>query len=221
MKNNRGKILIFLGSLLIVAALCLAVYNLYDGRRAANAASQAVSRLEEQIPTSAPTEPAQVPAVPEPTVSVEITPPDYVLNPEMEMPVAQIDGIGYIGILRIPALGLELPVIDGWSYPKLKIAPCRYTGSAYLDNLVIAAHNYQAHFGTLKNLLPGDTVTFTDMDGNVFTYAVTVLETLPPTAIGEMTDGGYDLTLFTCTLGGASRVTVRCERIPSSPTGLP
>lgn len=219
--KKKGKILIALGLLLIVAALALAAYNLYDGRRAADAASQAVSRLEERIPAPDPTESAQVPAVPEPTTSVEITPPDYVLNPEMEMPVEQIDGIGYIGILRIPALGLELPVIDSWSYPGLKIAPCRYTGSAYLDNLVIAAHNYQAHFGKLKNLLPGDAITFTDMDGNVFTYAVATLETLPPTAIEEMTDAGYDLTLFTCTLGGASRVTVRCERVPSAPVGLP
>ena len=32
------------------------------------------------------------------------------------------------------------------------------------------------------------------------------------TAVEEMTAGEYDLTLFTCTYGGQSRVTVRCDR---------
>lgn len=48
------------------------------------------------------------------------------------------------------------------------------------------------------------------MDGNIFAYKVIEVETLQPTAIEEMTIGGWDLTLFTCTVGGASRVTVRC-----------
>ena len=36
------------------------------------------------------------------------------------------------------------------------------------------------------------------------------LETLSPFAIEEMTGGNWDLTLFTCTVGGQYRVTVRC-----------
>ena len=76
---------------------------------------------------------------------------------------------------------------------------------------MIAAHNYSSHFGRLKNLSQGDEVTFTDVDGNVFSYVVAALETLSPYAVEEMTSGGWDLTLFTCTIGGKSRVTVRCE----------
>ncbi len=212
MKRNKGKGLILLGLLLIAAALFLAAYNLYDGERAERSARQAASRLAALTPTEAPSTPAALPAE-EAAAPEEIELPDYVLNPQMEMPVTEMDGIGYIGTLRIPALELELPVISEWSYPNLKIAPCRYLGSAYLNTLVIAAHNYQSHFGTLKNLSEGDAVTFTDMDGNLFCYEVTALETLPPTAIAEMTVSDYDLTLFTCTLGGANRVTVRCDRV--------
>lgn len=212
MKRNKGKGLILLGLLLIAAALFLAAYNLYDGARAERSARQVASRLAALTPTEAPSTPAALPAE-EAAAPEEIELPDYVLNPQMEMPVAEMDGIGYIGTLRIPALELELPVISEWSYPALKIAPCRYVGSAYLNTLVIAAHNYQSHFGTLKNLSEGDAVTFTDMDGNLFCYEVTALETLPPTAIAEMTASDYDLTLFTCTLGGANRVTVRCDRV--------
>ena len=138
--------------------------------------------------------------------------PDHILNPEMDMPEQEIEGRGYIGVLRIPALSLELPVIGEWSYPGLKSAPCRYTGSAYLDNMVVVAHNYFGHFGNLRNLSQGDEVAFTDVDGNVFRYEVVELETLSPFAVEEMTRGDWDLTLFTCTVGGQYRVTVRCGR---------
>ena len=137
--------------------------------------------------------------------------PDYVLCPDMEMPVETINGIDYIGVLEIPALELELPVISQWSYPDLKTAPCRYSGSAYLNNLIICGHNYTSHFGNLKNLWEGDVATFTDMDGNVFTYKMVERETLHPTDIEGMESGNWDLTLFTCTVGGQSRVTVRFE----------
>ena len=137
--------------------------------------------------------------------------PDYVLAPNMEMPVENINGIDFIGILRIPALELELPVVSQWSYPNLKTAPCRYSGSAYLNNLIICGHNYTSHFGNLKNLNEGDLATFTDMDGNVFTYKMVERETLLPTSIDAMESGELDLTLFTCTVGGQSRVTIRFE----------
>ena len=56
-------------------------------------------------------------------------------------------------------------------------------------------------------------VYFTDMDGNRFTYQVVSFEVLQPNQIEEMCDEQWDLTLFTCTLGGRTRFTVRCEKI--------
>lgn len=191
--KHKGKGLIFTGLLLIAAALFLTGYNLFDQMRAQRSAAQAAAQLAERLPQ---------------TTQTDV--PDYLLTPEMEMPVETIDGVDYVGVLRIPALALELPVISQWSYPLLKIAPCRYSGSAYQNNLVLCAHNYASHFGNLKNLHIGAAVTFTDMDGNLFTYQVAELETLPPQATEEMENGDWDLTLFTCTVGGQSRVTVRC-----------
>ena len=51
------------------------------------------------------------------------------------------------------------------------------------------------------------------MDGNLFTYEMAERETLMPTSVEEMTSGDWDLTLFTCTVGGQSRVTVRCTLV--------
>ncbi len=130
-----------------------------------------------------------------------------------EMAQVRVDGRMYIGYLYIPSLSLKLPVMSNWSYPNLRIAPCRYAGSTKTDDFVILAHNYARHFGRLKDLSIGETVFFTDMDGILFQYEVMAVEVLPPNAVLEMIDGEYDLTLFTCTYGGKSRVAVRCEHV--------
>ena len=136
--------------------------------------------------------------------------PAFVRYPDMEMPMKEIDGETYIGVVEIPSLELSLPVMSDWSYPQLKKAPCRYVGSVYSHDVVICGHNYDRHFGRLKELVPGDEVRFTDMDGNVFRYSVCAVEQLAKTAVEEMQTGDWDLTLFTCTKGGVMRVTVRC-----------
>lgn len=81
--------------------------------------------------------------------------PEYVKQPDMEMPLKRAKGHYYIGELEIPALGLELPVMDQWSYPRLRIAPCRYVGSVYSGDIVIAGHSYLRHFGRRAQDLAG------------------------------------------------------------------
>jgi len=209
MRVKRGSVPIILGLLLIAAALCVAVYNVWENRSAARHSEEAVSVLTEQIPE----EPSALPLEDEAASGGEVEIPDHILAPDMEMPVLPMDGMDYIGILELPALDLTLPVISEWSYPALKLAPCRYDGSAYKDDMVIAAHNYLTHFSRLSELPEGSRVTFTDTDGNHFDFEVALKETLPPTAVEEMTSGEWDLTLFTCTYDGRYRFTVRCERL--------
>lgn len=128
-----------------------------------------------------------------------------------EMLTTQVDGYDCIGVLSIPVLELELPVLTDWSYAKLKVAPCHYFGSYYEKNFVIAAHNYQSHFGRLSEMQPKDLILFTDISGTVYCYEVVLLETLPSDATEEMLTSGFDLSLYTCTSGGTNRVTVRCN----------
>lgn len=128
------------------------------------------------------------------------------------MPTYRIGDFEYAAILNFPSLELELPVINEWSYPGLKTAPCRYSGSVYNDDLVICGHDYQSHFGKLKNLSTGDIIYLTDMNGSLFTYKVENFEIVYPSEVRYMTDSEYDLTFFTCTIGGLTRFTVRCNR---------
>ena len=139
--------------------------------------------------------------------------PEYKKNPEMGMPTVEVNGQECVGMIEIPALGLKLPVISEWSDAKLKKAPCRYSGSAYLKNMIIAGHNYRTHFSGIKRLNPGDSVVFTDADGNVFSYEVAEIETVGGYDIEKMEAGDWDLTLFTCTNKGKARAAVRCREI--------
>lgn len=145
--------------------------------------------------------------IPEETLTEEV--PDFVSQKMQTVPAGEYESIG---ILSIPVLELELPVLTDWSYAKLKQAPCHYYGSYYESDFVIAAHNYTSHFGRLSQLQAGDLVLFTDVTGKTYYYEVVLLETLIPTATEEMITSGFDLSLYTCTPGGGNRVTVRCNK---------
>lgn len=201
--KRKGSVLIFTGLLLIAVALFITAFNLREEAAARTASVRAADRLEALIPAHTPRPAA---------VSGAVL-PENVPETDMEMPVKTVDGVDYIGVIAVPSLSLELPVASEWSYERLKISPCRYSGSVYSGDMVLCAHNYSSHFGQIKTLKPGDAVVFTDVDGNVYNYEVAELETLQPAAVDEMKSGEWDLTLFTCTIGGQTRVTVRCDRV--------
>ena len=206
MRKQKGNLLIIFGAVLLAAAAGLSCFNIYEAKNAKEASLLAYSVIEEQLAEKTPKK--DNPS--ENTAEAEI--PDYILNPEMEMPVISVDGTDYIGTLEIPVLGIKLPVISEWSYPGLKKAPCRYFGSVYTDNMVIAGHNYSAHFKGLEDIPKGEAVIFCDTDGNEFVYYVSATEVLPPTAIEEMTSGEWDLTIFTCNATGTYRIAIRCDK---------
>lgn len=128
---------------------------------------------------------------------------------EIENPTLKWDDRSYFGILTIPKLDLELPVQTSWSYPKLQISPCIYSGSIQQGGLVILAHNYRNHFGQIASLAEGDVAFLTDASGEKYEYLVEEVFSMKATDVEEMINHEYDLTLFTCNYDGRARVTVR------------
>ena len=176
-----------IGVLCIAGAVCLYTHNRSEDVMAGDSADKDLSGVIEQvadgnneIPTSG------------------------------EMPAVDVNGSTYIGIVSLPSLGIQLPIQREWSTANAKIAPCRYMGSVYENDLIVAAHNYTRHFGLIKNLMSGDQIIITDMNGNSFYFEVVNTEIIDSFDIEQMEEGEWDLTLFTCTVGGQSRVTVRC-----------
>ena len=204
MRKGIGICCILLGLLCLVIAAGFAMYNrkeASDGEKTAQVLLQSVQEniRETELPSASQPEQTQPEGGSEPV--------------KRQMPTVPAGNYESIGILAIPVLKLELPVLTDWNYEKLKKAPCHYFGSYYEPDFVIAAHNYNSHFGRLSQLQPGDLVTFTDAAGQVYCYEVVLLETLPATATEEMISSGFDLSLYTCTPGGGNRVTVRCRII--------
>ena len=204
--RKAGTFFMILGTALLAAALALFLFNQQESTEAGQSALEVVPQLVQQIQQSTAEETA--PSQPELLVPLEL-----LTEEDVEMTQVEIDGHGYIGYLSLPTLNLELPVMGDWSYQKLNIAPCRFTGTIKRENLVVMAHNYGSHFGKLSKLNLGDAVYFTDMDGNVYAYEVALKDLVAPDAVEEVTAGDFDLTLFTCTYGGRSRVVVYCDRI--------
>ena len=204
MNRKIGNTLILLGLLLLLGAGSLTAYNIWDGIRAERASQHIIQEMD----------------IGQALVEALDREPDD----DPEMPVIEVEGYYYIGILEIPSLQLTLPVMDRWDYTRLKISPCVYSGSYKTDDLVICAHNYARHFSPVKWIDMGADVYLITVDCRVYHYQVINRETLQPGSVENMientnntTDGTitneWDLTLFTCNTGGQTRCAVRCARI--------
>lgn len=201
MSKKIGISCIALGICCILVSIGLIIYNHFEAKNAEAASEAMLQNVQENINASRNEE------------IFDEERENIVFEVPSEMPTAKVDGYDCIGILSIPVLDLELPVLTDWSYAKLKIAPCLYYGTYYEADFVIAAHNYQSHFGRLSELRQGDVVLFEDMSGAVYCYEVVLIETLSADATEQMITSGFDLSLYTCTPSGAGRVTVRCKSI--------
>lgn len=192
MKNRISRILSCIGIVLVICSISLCAYNVYDSFRSYFVSQQKMNEYH-VVKTSAG--------------SI----PDYVLNPDMDMPEVDVNGMSCIGTLEIPSLDLNLCVTSTFSDENMKQLPCRYYGSIYKSNMVIIAHNYWFHFGRLNTLKSGDEVIFTDASGNQFKYSVDAMDVVSPESVSEVTNGKWPLTLVTCTLDSQNRIVVRCK----------
>lgn len=212
MKRRVGIALMLFGALLLAAALALAAFNASEENEAEKASSEYLERLIAAIPES-PAIPngSDTPSDVETDTSDDressLSKPEYADN----MAVIELDGYEFVGYISIPKLGIQLPVMSETEGKLLKLSPCRFSGSPMAGNLVIGAHNYSRHFGSIDELSQGDSVIFADMEGGLWRYRVVFVEILDPNSVEYLTDGEYPLTLYTCVYGGKQRVTIRCE----------
>lgn len=211
MKKKQYKVLIFTGTMLLLAALFLALYNFRQNSESGKNTQKILSVIQNEISENPiTTEPDE--SYYKPTSNLY---DDYENSIDITEDVEQIlevDGKNYIGFVSIPNLNIELPVMDEWSNDNLRISPCRYYGKASSKDMIIAAHNYTSHFGNISLLNTGDAILFTDVSGKVYTYEVIQSDTVGGNDIEQMKSGAgtdWNLTLFTCTLSGSSRVSVR------------
>ena len=103
--GKAGNVCMLLGTALVLAALSLFLWNQREAAEAGRAAEAVLPRLVENMEAA-----RTKPATPDATL-----PDPY----DPEMTVVEIDGYGYVGVLTIPALELELPVMSEWDAARL------------------------------------------------------------------------------------------------------
>lgn len=137
-----------------------------------------------------------------------------------------MNGYDVIGIVKIPKIQLEYPILDIDTYnpeetkKPLKISIVKYWGGKVNEhgNLSIAGHNNYdgTMFGKTKKLNVGDIVELTDLENNTIQYQiyekfvtdpndVTILETKDKTV--------REVTLITCTNGNRNRLILKAREI--------
>jgi len=222
-----SRILIILGLAMLLAAGGFAGYNLWDSARAKKLSAELLVKLEaamEERSGSSAAESASGESEPEATVETsdgqtgeeEVS---FLRDPNRVMPAIEIDGYRYIGILSIPDIDLELPVLEECDDYRLTISICAYSGSVYRQNLIIAGHSYASLFAEIRWLPLGTEIHFTDTEGNVWSYVLDSVERLYPNqgkdliASSEDESNGWDLTLFTCYPGAQTRCVLRCSSL--------
>ena len=108
---------------------------------------------------------------------------------------------GSIGTLKIAKLGISVKVWEGESTTSMAKGVGHYSStSAWDGNVGLAGHNRGAKYniGTIKNLVAGDTITYTTMYGTR-TYQVTSVKTITNTDWSYL-QGTADnrITITTC-----------------------
>lgn len=179
------------GIVLVVAALAVLSYNLLSSRQAESDAAAILAKVEQQMPDERRVFSGQA--------TVE------------RMPMVQVDGHSYVGILEFPRLSVCLPVLAEDEEGMEALAPKVFSGSAYDGTLVIAGSNYESIFGDLNRFDEGDAVVFTDVAGQEFHYRAVTFESFANDEIALVCTGSdsWDLTLFSASFSGQAQVAVR------------
>lgn len=221
MKNIQSSIFIILGTVLLLVALSIVLHNINEDINGNETSNNTVIQIKAQIDTTSLADDTLTDSINQPSLEDEIKnqyeeiTTDTIENVSVEPPVLYVDGDYYLGIITVPSLNLELPISNSLTSKNLKKSPCLYDGTLQENNIIIAGHNYRSHFGKLQNLSTGDEIYITDVNGVIYSYEVAQSEIVNGYDIQTMKSGTdyWDLTLFTCTLSGQSRVTIRATRI--------
>ena len=135
MRKGFGICCIVLGVCCLISSLGLIAYNRWEEENAQDVSMNILQDVQEDIQDNTREESTSEDSNRDESKDISVDVPK-------EMLTMLVDGYDCIGVLSIPVLELELPVLTNWSYAKLKIAPCHYFGSYYEKDFVIAAHNY-------------------------------------------------------------------------------
>ena len=133
----------------------------------------------------------------------------------------EFEGYKVIGIIKIPAIDLEYPIIDRTTKETMLKSISRFWGgdiNSY-SNVCLAGHNNKitlTMFGKNKNLKNGDSIFLTDLTGLTIEYKIydSFITDPDDVKILQTSDSSVrEVTLITCTNGRANRLITKAREI--------
>lgn len=136
-----------------------------------------------------------------------------------EQPIElQMQGHKVIGIIKIPTIDLEYPIIDKTTKETMRISISKFSGGEIneIGNVALAGHNNYSGtmFGKNKNLKIKDKIYLTDLTRRTIEYEIYNIFVTDPndTSILETEDKTKrELTLITCKNGRSERLIIKAR----------
>lgn len=125
------------------------------------------------------------------------------------MATLSVDGINFVGVLEMPRYQSVLPVGNTWGH--LTDYPCRFSGSIYNSTLQIGATTQKGQYDFYREISVGDTLIFTDAEGNRYTYAITNLRYETHADQATLNREDATLTLFIKNIYAFEYLIVSCD----------
>ena len=125
-----------------------------------------------------------------------------------------------IGVINIPKINVNYPILSETSDELLKISPCKFHGADpnEVGNFCIVGHNYRnsLFFSKVPTLNSGDIIQVTDLSGRTIQYKIYNKYEVDPADVScttQLTNGRKEVTLITCTDDSKHRVVVKAREV--------
>ena len=132
----------------------------------------------------------------------------------------QIQGHKVVGIIKIPKIELEYPILENTNKETLNLSITKFWGNRIneIGNVTLAGHNNLngTMFGKIKKLEEGDIIELTDIQNVKLKYKVFKTYVIDPndiTCILPEQEDTREITLITCTNGNKNRFIVKAREI--------
>ena len=133
---------------------------------------------------------------------------------------AKLGGYKVVGIIKIPKIDVEYPILEKTNVESLNISITKFWGNDIneIGNVTLAGHNNFSGvmFGKIKKLVPGDIIELTDIQNITLKYEVFETEIIDPNDIScilPIEEGRREVTLITCENGKANRFIVKAKEV--------
>ncbi len=132
----------------------------------------------------------------------------------------EYNGYNVVGIINIPKLGIEFPILDITNDDSMKVSVTKFWGNNVNDigNFTIVGHNNLdgTMFSNTKKLKIGDEIVLTDLSGKTLKYRIFDKYIIEPNDVScteSVNKDQREVTLITCTNGRRNRLVIKANEI--------